>query len=120
MVGFSFWDRETSGQIISPGGIGLPTAQMQMESTFTAFGWDFFYTWDICDGTNYPKLAWQVPVLGDFVCPDGVDWSDLAALCEQWLQVGAYSADIAPPPAGDGIVNFLDFVALAENWQAGL
>jgi hypothetical protein len=123
----SFWDTETSGQATSDGGVGLPTALMQSAFIFAAAGWDFVGEsangtddfWDICDGTNYPKLAWQVPVLGDFGCPDGVDWIDVAILCDQWLQVGEYSADIAPPPDGDGIVNFRDFAAQAENWQAG-
>ena len=62
---FSFWDTETSGQTISAGGIGLPTAHMQMESTFTAAIWDFFYTWDIREGTNYPQLAWEVVLSAD-------------------------------------------------------
>ena len=38
---------------------------MQMESTFTAVGWDFVYTWDIREGTNYPQLAWEVVLLAD-------------------------------------------------------
>jgi alpha-tubulin suppressor-like RCC1 family protein len=42
---------------------------------------------------------------------------NLAELAGQWLQPpGIPSADIAPPPSGDGIVNFLDFAVLAENW----
>ena len=39
-----------------------------------------------------------------------VDYEDLAILAEQWLKTpGIPSADIAPRPAGDGEVNFLDF-----------
>jgi hypothetical protein len=46
-----------------------------------------------------------------------VDCKDLAIMAEQWLKTpGTPSADIAPLPAGDGEVNFLDFAALADNW----
>jgi len=38
-------------------------------------------------------------------------------MAEQWLDVpGTPSADIAPSPR-DGVVNLIDFVRLAENWQ---
>ena len=51
-----------------------------------------------------------------------VDYESLADFADQWLKTGAnyYIADIAPAPSGDGIVNLLDFAALAENWLAGL
>jgi hypothetical protein len=46
-----------------------------------------------------------------------VDFMDLKVLCEQWLQPpGLPSADIAPSPSGDGIVNFQDFAVMAANW----
>ena len=122
-----FWDTETSGQTTSDGGMGLTTAQMQDPSTFITFGgWDFFGEstngtediWRLCSaGTNYPKLTWQFP-LSDFVCPDGVDMNDLEILTQAWLTDDS-AIDIAPP-GGDGIVNFLDFAALANNWLAGL
>jgi len=44
-----------------------------------------------------------------------VDFKDLAVLSSCWLR-NKPSVDIAPA-AGDGIVNFLDFVGLAENWN---
>jgi len=129
----SFWDNTVNSSITGIGNtsdanvIAESTTNMQIENTFTDAGWDFVGEstngtqdiWRLCnEGVEYPQLNWQFP-LGDFVCPDGVDWSDLAVFCEQWLQVGAYSADIASPPAGDGIVNFLDFAALVQNWLAG-
>ena len=164
-ISASFWDIEIGGP---DNGIGtpLPTSQMQTESTFTNAGWDFVDIWDICEGTNYPKLVWQIPLPGDFVCPDGVeindldvfmqqwlmeklsadvaagggdgvvdfvDWSvladgwqntidlnDVADFAGQWLQFGAYCADIAPSPDGDGAVDMLDFAVLADNWLEGL
>jgi hypothetical protein len=51
-----FWDITTSGQSTSPGGTGLPTADMKMKSTYTDAGWDCSYTWYICEGVDYPKL----------------------------------------------------------------
>ena len=81
-----FWDAQiqTTGTTESVGGNpddlfdvrACTTAQMQDPNTFLTAGWDFLSTWDICEGTNYPKLTWQVPVLGDFGCPDGVDMFD--------------------------------------------
>ena len=46
-----------------------------------------------------------------------VDVDDLAVMSSQWLDVpGMPSADIAPLPDSDGIVNLLDLRMLAENW----
>ncbi|UCC21415.1 MAG: hypothetical protein JSW23_06240 [Planctomycetota bacterium] len=63
----SFWDVNTSGQFSSNGGIGLPTVEMQTESTFTDAGWDFVGEvingtediWQMCALPDYPKLWWQ-------------------------------------------------------------
>jgi hypothetical protein len=71
-VNYSFWDTETSGQTTSNSGTGLPTAQMQLMSTFTDAGWDFEGEtlngiediWFIGQG-DYPHLWWeemQVPM----------------------------------------------------------
>ena len=109
----SFWDVNTSGKTSSDGGTGLNTAQMMQQASFT--GWDFTTIWAICEGTNYPRLRWQIPLLGDFVCPDGVDMDDLAVLCEQWL-LEELSSD-AWPEGGDGIVNFFDWAIFAAGWQ---
>ena len=61
----SFWDTETSGQASSDGGTGLPTAEMQMQVTFTDVGWDFNTpVWTIDEGLDYPRLWWEyVPIL---------------------------------------------------------
>ena len=169
-ISASFWDVEIGGP---DNGIGipLPTSQMQTETVFTGAGWDFVGEtangrediWRMCvDGPDYPKLAWQMIMLGDFVCGDGVeindldvftqqwlmeklsadifptdgdgvvDFADWAVLADdwqntmdindvvdfagQWLQFGAYCADIAPTPAGDGVVDMLDFAVLAKQW----
>jgi len=47
----------------------------------------------------------------------GVNFEDPKAIADQWLQPPSVpSADIVPLPEGDGMVNILDFAALAENW----
>jgi parallel beta-helix repeat protein len=63
----SFWDIQTSGQTTSDGGMGKPTAEMQMESTYIEAGWDFVDEtvngtediWWILEGRDYPRLAWE-------------------------------------------------------------
>jgi hypothetical protein len=119
----SFWDVNSSGLDTSAGGTGKTTAQMHTESTFTGAGWDFVGIWDICDGTNYPKLAWQVPLLGDFVCPDGVEMSDFAFFAEHWMENGCVPANGYCEGAdldSDGDVDFSDLKKLAENWLEGM
>jgi hypothetical protein len=57
---------------------------------------------------------------GDFEPDCDVEWADLAVLAGQWLQIpGTPSADIAPPPEGDGIVDFYDFAEFAIHWLEG-
>jgi hypothetical protein len=129
-----FWDATINpllpgiGDGNDPNVIGETTENMQTKTTFTDAGWDFVDEivngtddiWDICEGTNYPKLDRHVPTPGDFVCPDGVEMGDFAILSAQWMQPpGEPSADIAPD-AGDGIVDWFDLEELADNWLAGL
>ncbi|MHC4565966.1 MAG: GLUG motif-containing protein [Planctomycetota bacterium] len=62
----SFWDIEASG-IVSWGGTGKTTAEMQTAGTFLDAGWDFVDEtgngtediWCICDEPGYPTLAWE-------------------------------------------------------------
>ena len=64
----SIWDIETSGQIISAGGIGRTTAEMQTATTFLEAGWDFVGEtengtediWWILEGRDYPRLWWEI------------------------------------------------------------
>ncbi|MHC4125818.1 MAG: CBM96 family carbohydrate-binding protein, partial [Planctomycetota bacterium] len=54
------------------------------------------------------------------IAPNGGDGfvgiDDLAVLITGWLGVSATDGDIAPDPAGDKIVNFLDFATFVDNW----
>jgi sugar lactone lactonase YvrE len=124
-----FWDNNINldvngiGNTTDPNVIAKSTAEMQTETTYTSAGWDFVGEtvnghndiWRLCeDGAEYPKLGWQY-LLGDFVCPDGVEFYDLSALCEHWL-LWKLSADVVPD-GGDGIVNFLDYADLVNTWQ---
>jgi N-acetylneuraminic acid mutarotase len=49
-----------------------------------------------------------------------VNYLDLMTLIDQWESsdaIGALPADMAPQPAGDGVVNFRDFAVLASHWM---
>lgn len=98
----SFWDTTVNsggltgiGNISDPPDvIGQSTTNLQTRSTFTDAGWDIVGEsangtediWWICDGTNTPKLDWQWRILGDFVCPDGVEMFDFAYFAQHWLE----------------------------------
>ena len=124
----SFWDIQTSGQISSAGGAGKTTAEMQMESTFTDAGWDFVAEsangnediWSICEGTNYPRLTWQIPA-GDFVCPDGIAIEDFVFFVEHW---GQETCDLSNDYCQgtdlnhSGTVDTNDLEIFLENWLA--
>ncbi len=97
---------------------------------------------DGVDMKDYTVLAdqWQRDVLASDIAPDGgdgivnlLDWAvvaggwdvttdidDVAVLAEQWLQLSAYCADIAPSPDGDGTVDWFDLKELADNWLEGI
>ena len=125
-----FWDIQTSGQSLggSYGISGKTTAEMQIESTFTDAVWDFVGEsvngtediWSICEGTNYPRLAWQIPA-GDFVCPDGITIEDFVFFIEHWR-------DETCDPSNDycqgtdldfsGTVDEADLEILVDNWLA--
>jgi len=64
----SFWDIQTTGQLKSFGGTGLPTATMQNPETYLRAYWDFKGEiangtediWAMPEGGGYPILSWQV------------------------------------------------------------
>jgi len=117
---YSFWDTETSGLSESAGGTPKTTAEMKTKSTFTEAGWDFVNIWDICEGTNYPRLRWQI-LEADFLCPYGVDFVDFAVLASAW-QTEPNEAnwrpgcDISEPK--DNFIDELDLSIFCENWLA--
>jgi hypothetical protein len=70
------------------------------------------------DNVGIPEQATCMFVLaGDLNDDCKADFGDLSILADQWLQPPSTpSADIAPSPNGDGIVNFQDFAYIASNW----
>jgi hypothetical protein len=127
LVGRNFYASISSSYFLNTSGPnngnGTPLTDAQMKQQSSFIGWDFVEEivngtndiWKICEGTNYPKLTWQIPLLGDFVCPDEVEMNDLAVLCEEWL-LEEIPADVWPD-TGDGIVNFFDWAIFANQWQ---
>ena len=118
----SVWDTQTSGQQTSAGGTGKTTAQMQMMSTFTSVGWDFWNVWTICEGTNYPVLLWQI-FLEDFRCPDGVNFIDFAFFAAHWHQEACSPSNNYCDGTDldeSGSVDFLDLAIFTNNWLAGI
>ena len=127
----SFWNKTTSGQPGSAGGTGKITSEMQMESTFTSVGWDFVgeddngteYIWRLCvDGTDYPRLSWQF-LLGDFLCPDGVNFVDYSFFADHWgdepcdeLNNYCDGTDLDEL----GTVDFSDLLIFGGNWLEAL
>ncbi len=70
MVLTSFWDIETSGQLIGDGGTGKTTVEMQNPNTFMDAGWNFVGAsdgpsdiWAEPEGGGYPVLWWQLSPL---------------------------------------------------------
>ena len=53
----SFWDIQTSGQTTSAAGKGKTTEEMQMASTFIA--WGCYPVWTIDEGKDYPRFWWE-------------------------------------------------------------
>ncbi|UCD28638.1 MAG: hypothetical protein JSV03_16405 [Planctomycetota bacterium] len=124
----SFWDTNTSdvnNMCGSGSGCddtkGKITSEMQTESTFTSAGWDFVNIWDICEGTNYPKFAWQIPP-GDFLCPDGVNFFDYSFFAAQWAEDNCGASNDCDGRDLDllGTVDIKDLRIFADNWLAGL
>ena len=62
-----FWDIRTAGIIVSAGGTGLTTVEMQTVGTFLEAGWDFLDEiengtddiWWILEDQDYPRLWWE-------------------------------------------------------------
>jgi hypothetical protein len=120
-ISSSFWDVNTSGWPTSAGGTGKTTAEMKTKSTFTSALWDFVNLWDICEGTNYPRLQWQIPS-GDFLCPYGVDFTDFAILASAWQSepnepTWRPACDISEPK--DNFIDEFDLAVFCENWLEG-
>jgi hypothetical protein len=132
-VSNSFWDTDTQthgvtesiglndGTVINV--LGLTTAEMQMMSTFTDAGWDFSTpVWKMnCEGMSYPKLNWWQPVLGDFGCPDGVDFVDYSFFASHWAEDNCGASNDCDGTDLDQLdtVDINDLRILVDNWLRG-
>jgi hypothetical protein len=123
----SFWDIETSGQSESHHGSGKTTAEMKNADTFV--GWSLSeggasgedYKWTICEGTNYPRLSWQVPA-ADIACPDGVTEKDFSLFAQHWWSSGCTALNDYCGGADldrSGQVDGMDFAIFADEWLEG-
>jgi subtilisin family serine protease len=74
-------------------------------------GKDSVYGWGLID-TFAALHYFGIP--GDFTYNGVLDYADLKRLSDYWLE-NEPSIDIVPED-GDGIINFLDYSALAESW----
>jgi hypothetical protein len=123
----SFWDIQSSGQVISNGGTGLATTEMQMESTFTDAGWDFVGEtdngtediWTMHDGVDYPKFVWE---LVNFIGWDGVDFRDYSFFANRWMDSNcgvANDCDGADLDFSDK-VDGADMKIFFDQWMEGV
>jgi hypothetical protein len=55
------------------------------------------------------------PIPGDLNLDNKVDTADLEIMTWDWPETGTSRADIFPP-FGDGLVDFIDYAVLANNW----
>jgi hypothetical protein len=123
-----FWDNTVSplltgiGTRTDPNVIAQSTTEMKRQSTFTDAGWDFVGEtangtediWAICQRTNYPRLAWQIPA-ADFLCPDGVNFIDYAYFTDVW-NTSDPNADLDL----SGLVDPNDLKIFCDHWLEGL
>lgn len=93
----SFWDYQTSLQIVSAGGIAKTTLEMQTQSTFTTSGanWNFNEVWFM---EGYPALVG----IDGTTTVDYLTWADSEGI--PLLERGPEDM-----PAGDGIPNLLKY-----------
>jgi len=126
-----FWDTNVNpdvngiGDGNDPNVIGKTTVEMQTKSTFTNAGWDFIGEsangtediWDICEGTNYPKLVWQIPA-ADFLCPDGVDFVDYSFFSDRWQDTNCALANDCDGTDLDfsDVVDWADLKIFCDHW----
>jgi hypothetical protein len=91
-------------------------------------GWDFVGEstngtediWAICEGLDYPKLAWQF-VIADFNGDGQTDFMDFCIFSQRWLGsdssfwCGGGGKDLT----NDGFVDFGDLMEFAQSWLTG-
>ncbi|MCE5186340.1 MAG: LamG domain-containing protein [Planctomycetaceae bacterium] len=119
----SYFDKEIIGNACLQDAerYGRTTAQMKSASTYVsadrdAMSWDLETVWSLCEGTNYPRLRWQVPA-GDWTCPDGIQFNDFADLAQCWMQAESPCSLVDTDQSG--LVDAGELYMLAQNWLLG-
>ncbi|MHC4265050.1 MAG: GLUG motif-containing protein [Planctomycetota bacterium] len=85
-----FWDADLNpdvngvGNASDPNVVGLPTAEMMKEGTFTDAGWDFVEVWGIGEGQTFPYLREYAGY--DLDGNKRTDAEDLAIMVGNWLK----------------------------------
>jgi hypothetical protein len=103
-------------------GYGEPLSDIQMRQQDSFVGWDFVGEsangtddiWSICEGTNYPRLVWQIPA-ADWICPDGVGLEDFNYFGGVWGSAGPDPANLD----GEDGIGFGDLMIFCELWLTG-
>jgi hypothetical protein len=130
IVSNCFWDTNTQthgvtnsighNQGTATNVASLTTPQMQTQSTFTDAGWDFSTPiWKMnCEGMSYLKLSWWQPVLGDFLCPDGVNFVDFSFFAAHWAEDNCGASNDCDGTDLDrlGTVENNDLRIFVDNW----
>jgi hypothetical protein len=76
--------------------------------------------WSICEGTNYPRLVWQIPK-GDLVCPDGITMEDFDFFMDHWADSNCNQSNGYCDGTDldfSGKVDIDDLVILINQWLA--
>jgi hypothetical protein len=131
LVENSFWDTQTSGWTNSSGGTGKSTVELQTLSTFTfpPASWDFTnettngtddYWMMLREGEDYPRLAWQTVYPEDIAGLYGINAVDYAEIAAHWGQTGCPTGCEDADINGDGTVDIVDLMSLANNWLEGI
>ena len=119
-----FWDSDIGpaqgiGNTTDPNVMGRTTAQMKQQATFTDYGWDFVDIWWIRENQEYPWLWFFVDAANyDLVKSGYVDWKDLDAFTDEWLNDCNSANNWCDGADFDqsGDVNFVDFGLFAQRW----
>jgi hypothetical protein len=107
----SFWDVDTSGQVVSAGGTGRTTAQMKTKTTFTGAGWDFVNIWGIDDivqfwNDGYPYLLWYTPADIVVVVPNGGEhWHPGSTYTILWTHIKTVAPNVSIELLNAGVLD---------------
>ena len=95
--------------------------KQQVSYGLSGRGFDFVNTWAICEGTNYPRLIWQIPA-ADLVCSDGVNFVDYSFFAQRWLNTNCAANNDCDGTDFDssGTVDIDDLKVFCGYWLQGI